>query len=615
MERRLGKGGMGAVYLVRNTAGERAALKLVDLAGVTQADQRFEREMRLLADIDHPSISRFHGALAEPRGFLMEYVEGQSLAARISQGPLGVDESLRIVRELADVLTYLHVRDIRHRDLKPANVMLQSRGWLKLVDFGIAVQVGGTRHTEVGMLVGTLPYIPPEALELEESDSKDWDLYALGVILQECLTGHEAFDGGTGTTRVRQARILKAKLQTEHLDPGPDFPDDVRDLVRHLTHRDRALRLASAAEVTRAIQGLLGGAAPLAGDRPAVEPRVPTLADQPIPEVEHTVQVTAPPPPRGASRWVALVLLVGVLAAGLFAATQRAPTSTDVAVVFGGPGTSHTLLARWDGQTHAVANSSLGLPGVTPGSHRLEVLVGSACDSESCPGPQCSSCCAVVEQTLDVAAGVTTETVTLPAPVGVGPRPVSLVITQEPRLGRLTGAIQGVAEPQVDGSALLFAAVSPGLHSLRLEAGRCPASALGCATSETCPAGCASWIGDLDVPCGDGEHQEALLLRGTAASSRDRSAAKPSDDEPAPPAPKPEPDPTGTVRVQGDARIQLRGPGGTQGVGEVPVGTWQVRADFGGGYRDQGRIVVTEGATLTVACSTVTLTCKLPGGS
>jgi serine/threonine protein kinase len=158
----LGSGGMGRVYKVRNTITDRIeAMKVLlpDLEGHEQVAARFLREIKVLAALKHPNITTLHTALTinNQLVMIMEYVEGQSLSARLNQGPIPAPEALTYLDQLLSALSYAHKQRVIHRDIKPANMMLTSDGTVKLMDFGIArTEDGPDKLTAPGSTLGSI---------------------------------------------------------------------------------------------------------------------------------------------------------------------------------------------------------------------------------------------------------------------------------------------------------------------------------------------------------------------------------------------------------------------------------------------------------------------------
>jgi eukaryotic-like serine/threonine-protein kinase len=246
---KLGEGGMGEVYRATDTKlGRDVAIKVLpaDVAGDPERLARFEREARLLASLNHPNIAAIFGiehAGAVP--FLaMELVEGDDLAARLSRGPIPVDEALPIARQIAEALEAAHDKGIVHRDLKPANVKVTPAGKVKVLDFGLAKALASEGSsatadlsqsptivhtgTAAGIILGTAAYMAPEQARGRPIDKRA-DIWAFGVVLFEMLAGARAFPGDTLTD------VLAAVV---HKDPAWDrLPAAVPPLVRRLLRR------------------------------------------------------------------------------------------------------------------------------------------------------------------------------------------------------------------------------------------------------------------------------------------------------------------------------------------------------------------------------------------
>ena len=205
--RELGRGAMGVVYLAEHTVlGRQVAIKTV-----SSNYGRFLREARAASALSHPNIATIHDYGKTESGqpyIVMEYIEGKTLADLISQGKLTIPQSLRIVREVAEALSEAHRHNIIHRDIKPTNIAVDDRGIVKVLDFGLAKQIGLelvesenesnslNTQTREGVLVGTPMYFSPEQAMGLELDSRS-DLFSLGLVLYECLTGKPAFTGVT----------------------------------------------------------------------------------------------------------------------------------------------------------------------------------------------------------------------------------------------------------------------------------------------------------------------------------------------------------------------------------------------------------------------------------
>src|SRR5512143_3469069 len=221
---------------------------------------RFEREAKVLASLNHPNIAGIYGLeQAEGKRFIvMEFVEGETLAQRLSKGALPVDEALGICKQIAEGLEAAHEKGVIHRDLKPTNVMITEGDKVKILDFGLAkalseeTQSIDSSHsptlteamTRPGVILGTAAYMSPEQAKGKSVDKRA-DIWAFGCILYECLTGKRAFDGGTVTETL--ASILKGEPDWQALPST--VPSSIRILLRRSLRRDLSRRLRDAADV------------------------------------------------------------------------------------------------------------------------------------------------------------------------------------------------------------------------------------------------------------------------------------------------------------------------------------------------------------------------------
>ena len=267
---KLGQGAMGEVYRATDTKlGRDVAIKLISPA-LTENQLRlasFTREAQVLASLNHPNIASIYGV--EDQALVMELVEGPTLADRIKQGPIPLDEALRIARQIADGLAAAHDRGIVHRDLKPANIKLTSDGTVKLLDFGLAkaaavATVGTDEAATVAMsmvgadmIVGTPAYMAPEQARGLPLDRRA-DIWAFGVVLYEMLTGTTLFKGDTLTD------VMAAVVREE-----PDLtrvPASVRPVLSRCLEKDPKRRLRDAGDAVLLLE--------TAGESPVAETRV-----------------------------------------------------------------------------------------------------------------------------------------------------------------------------------------------------------------------------------------------------------------------------------------------------------------------------------------------------
>ena len=265
----LGAGGMGIVLRARDTKLDRdVALKVLPEAFTADPDRlaRFEREAKVLASLNHPNIGSIYG-LEEAdggkfRALVLELVEGPTLADRITQGPIPLDEVLAIATQIAEALEAAHEQGVIHRDLKPANIKVREDGTVKVLDFGLAkaLEVDGAdlaeaptktaAATRAGAILGTPAYMAPEQAKGLATGRRS-DIWAFGVVLYEMLTGQRAFAGdGTAETL---AAVLRAEPDWDALPHAT--PARLRQVVTACVQRDQRQRLHDMADVRLAMDG------------------------------------------------------------------------------------------------------------------------------------------------------------------------------------------------------------------------------------------------------------------------------------------------------------------------------------------------------------------------
>ncbi len=262
----LGKGGMGEVYQARDTKLDRTvALKILPADVATDAERlrRFVREAKAASALNHPHVATIYeiGAVNDIHFIAMEYVEGQTLAAKINGAPLAITELVEIGSQMTDALDEAHTKGITHRDIKPANVMLTERGQVKVLDFGLAKiapapsqdsEASTFVKTQSGVVMGTVPYMSPEQALGRAIDHRS-DIFSLGVVLYEMATGRLPFAGASVTETLD--RIL-------HAEPAAigsfnsDAPADLERIVRKCLEKDREARYQSARELLIDLQNL-----------------------------------------------------------------------------------------------------------------------------------------------------------------------------------------------------------------------------------------------------------------------------------------------------------------------------------------------------------------------
>ena len=268
---KIGEGGMGEVYQARDTKLDRdVALKVLPEAFTSDPDRlaRFEREAKVLASLNHPNIGSIYG-LEEAGGvkaLVLELIEGPTLADRIKQGPIPVDEALPIAKQIAEALESAHQQGVIHRDLKPANVKVKTDGTVKVLDFGLAkafqadastgnMSMSPTMSltaaaTQMGMVIGTAAYMAPEQAKGKVVDKRA-DVWALGAVLYEMLTGQQPFAANDVSTTL--ARVIEREPDWDAL-PSNVSPV-LATYVRRCLAKDPKQRIHDVADVRLAMEG------------------------------------------------------------------------------------------------------------------------------------------------------------------------------------------------------------------------------------------------------------------------------------------------------------------------------------------------------------------------
>ena len=304
--RELGRGGMGEVFLARDTRLDRqVAVKALPAHLAQDPDRlsRFQREAKVLASLNHPGIAAIYG-LEEAEGqqyLILEFVEGETLADRLVSGAIPVEEALRIARQIAEAIEAAHEKGIIHRDLKPANVMLTSDGVVKVLDFGLARTADGSPSsinasgpaesptvpirspTIPGAIMGTAGYMSPEQARGKPVDRRS-DIFSFGCVLYEMLTGAGPFPGETVTDSL--GAILHREPEWTLLPP--QAPARVRELLRNCLAKDRRNRLHDIGDARLEIERTIAG---------------------------HEWTSAAAPPTPGRQRWLLPATLVAATAA------------------------------------------------------------------------------------------------------------------------------------------------------------------------------------------------------------------------------------------------------------------------------------------------------------
>ena len=282
----IGAGGMGEVYRARDTRLQRdVAIKVLPELFAADPDRlaRFEREAQTLAALNHPNIAHIHGVIDKPAALVMELVEGEDLAQRLARGPIPLDDTIAIARQMADALEAAHDQGIVHRDLKPANVKVRTDGTVKVLDFGLAKAMEPVTAssagplansptftapaTQMGMIIGTAAYMAPEQARGKPVDRRA-DIWAFGCVLFEMLTGRHAFDGDEISDVL--ASVLKSDPAWSAIPA--ETPAPLRRLLRRCLEKDPRKRLSSIGDARLELDETEAPLSPASHAAPAAKP-------------------------------------------------------------------------------------------------------------------------------------------------------------------------------------------------------------------------------------------------------------------------------------------------------------------------------------------------------
>jgi serine/threonine protein kinase len=330
LEERVAIGGMGEVWTARDeTLGRRVAVKLLrdSLAQDPVVAERFRREALTAASLSHPNMAEVYDYVEEEGrpGIVMEMVDGETLADRLRRGRLDTPEAIRIVTEVLEALSVAHDAGVVHRDVKPGNIMITPRGKVKVTDFGIARAEGDSTLTQTGAVMGTAHYAAPEQVQGRGSTPAS-DLYSLGIVLYEALTGRKPFEAETP--------VAAALSRLTNDPPRPrkyrsDIPGPVEAVTMRALEREPENRYPNAASMRNALAEAIAAADTEALHTqalPAAEASptqvLPVVGSADATSILPRTPVTAPPVatpkrPREHRSWpsaVAILIAIGVLA-------------------------------------------------------------------------------------------------------------------------------------------------------------------------------------------------------------------------------------------------------------------------------------------------------------
>jgi Tol biopolymer transport system component len=369
----IGAGGMGQVYRARDTRlGRDVAIKILPplLAASPGFRERFEREARTISSLNHPNICILHD-IGQEEGvdyLVMEYLQGESLAERLRQGPLPTEMLLQLGVQVADALDQAHRAGLVHRDLKPGNIMVAPSG-AKLLDFGVAKSAAAARSTDLtsfptktspltaqGAIVGTFQYMAPELFEGKEADPRS-DIFAFGLVLYEMATGRPAF---TGTTQAMVIASILKEAPRRLAEMAPGLPHGLERLIdsclvkdperRRQSVHDLKLELRALAEDTQAVR--LGSGISMG---PATGPVAGVMTDPGTHVATAGRRSTGP--------WFATTLLLAAALAALagWAFLRPAPS----------PPLIRAFIPPPEGAQYIVAGNSTGIAVLSPDGTRL----------------------------------------------------------------------------------------------------------------------------------------------------------------------------------------------------------------------------------------------------
>lgn len=295
----IGAGGMGTVYKVQHLISDRIeAMKVIlpELIDSPELADRFIREIKVQARLNHPNIASLHNALHVDNRFMMvmEYIEGSTLHARLRQGSISPAAAINIVLQVLSALAYAHAQGVIHRDIKPANIMFTGSGVAKLMDFGIARSLNDQHLTRAGAAVGSVYYMSPEQVQAAEVDARS-DLYSVGIMLYEMVTGARPITGESSWA------IMNAHLHHIPRPPvliNPELPHALSVAILTSIEKSPPRRFQTAIEFSDALESIVSPA-PGAYSGAALNT---APAARPAAQLAHSqTPVLATPPPTEAS--------------------------------------------------------------------------------------------------------------------------------------------------------------------------------------------------------------------------------------------------------------------------------------------------------------------------
>jgi len=287
----VGRGGMGKVFKVRNVISDRVeAMKVLldDATAAPELSERFLREIKVVASLEHPNIAGLRTAFQVDNQLVMvmELVEGSTLDERLRGGRLNPSYAADCICQVLAALSYAHKQGVIHRDIKPGNILITPAGVVKLTDFGIASKAGDARLTATGMALGSLYYMSPEQVRAAPLDARS-DLYSVGATLYECVTGNRPFLGDSFFA------IMQAHLELRPVPPiklSPDIPAELSRIIEKALEKAPGNRFQTAEEFRKALLEVQSAVAqPAPGYRLVTPAPVPVYV-APSPAPVHSSQ-------------------------------------------------------------------------------------------------------------------------------------------------------------------------------------------------------------------------------------------------------------------------------------------------------------------------------------
>jgi eukaryotic-like serine/threonine-protein kinase len=414
----IGRGGMSTVYRATDLSLDRVVAVKVAMDPLLERDpvyaSRFKREARAAAGISNPGVATVYDAGADgpTRYIVMEYVEGRDLAAILRDGgPLAPSRAAGIAEQVADTLAAAHAAGIVHRDIKPGNIMVTPEGRIKVLDFGIARTTDGVNLTQTASVLGTAPYMSPEQAMGQPADARS-DIYSLGCVLYEMLTGKPPFMGDL------PAAVLHQHVRVAPKSPralNPDVPPALDALVLQMLAKSPEDRPQTAAEVRDRLAALAAATEATTPLPPAPPPPARIVPLPPPPAVDPvapTDSATTPPGrKRGPAGWVAL-LVIGIVLLG-----------AAVAYAVSGGSSGHSSSASTSSSSHTTSSPTTSSTPPTSSTNSTTSTTSASSSTPTTTSTSTSTSAPTTTTSTTSPLGTTSGTTTTTTPPGQGGTP------------------------------------------------------------------------------------------------------------------------------------------------------------------------------------------------